>query len=425
MLEITEDNSEATGARILVIGVGGAGNNAVNRMVEEDIQGVDFIGVNTDKQALDLCKAPTALQIGEKVTKGLGAGSRPEIGQQAAEESAEDISAAVKGYNMVFVTCGMGGGTGTGAAPVIAKIAKEQGILTVGVVTKPFSFEAKVRMKNAEDGIARMKESVDTMIVIPNDRLLQIMDRRASLEDAFAKADEILQQSVNGISELITTPSLVNLDFADVTTVMKDKGMAHIGIGEGEGEERATEAVQKAVDSPLLETSMDGATDIILNFFGDIALFDVNTATQYVMDIVGDNVNLIFGAKQDKSDEMKDKIRVTVIATGIEDKQNQSAADKGFPSITNSTYSSQQSRVRTSSQTGSSITNNGFTGLKRPQASAAGGSTFSTQSPGRTTVTPNLGAASSGFNDLNRPKPASRVQENELNIPSFLKKDKK
>ncbi|MBQ5485307.1 MAG: cell division protein FtsZ, partial [Lachnospiraceae bacterium] len=214
MLEITEETNGIDGAKIIVVGVGGGGNNAVNRMVEEDIKGVDFLGVNTDKQALDLCKAPNLLQIGEKLTKGLGAGGQPEVGEKAAQESAEDISAAVKGYDMVFVTCGMGGGTGTGAAPVVAQIAKEQGILTVGVVTKPFTFEAKTRMNNAMGGIDRLKANVDTLIVIPNDRLLEIVDRRTSMQEALTKADEVLQQSVQGITDLINTPSLINLDFA-------------------------------------------------------------------------------------------------------------------------------------------------------------------------------------------------------------------
>ncbi|MBQ2575859.1 MAG: cell division protein FtsZ, partial [Lachnospiraceae bacterium] len=284
MLEITEETNGIDGAKIIVVGVGGGGNNAVNRMVEEDIKGVDFLGVNTDKQALDLCKAPNLLQIGEKLTKGLGAGGQPEVGEKAAQESAEDISAAVKGYDMVFVTCGMGGGTGTGAAPVVAQIAKEQGILTVGVVTKPFTFEAKTRMNNAMGGIDRLKANVDTLIVIPNDRLLEIVDRRTSMQEALTKADEVLQQSVQGITDLINTPSLINLDFADIQSVMKEKGLAHIGIGEGQGDEKANEAVQQAVSSPLLETKIDGATDVIVNVSGDISLLDASDAVNYVKD---------------------------------------------------------------------------------------------------------------------------------------------
>ena len=256
MLEIKINEAE-NAARILVIGVGGAGNNAVNRMVEENIMGVEFIGINTDKQALQFCKAPTAMQIGEKLTKGLGAGAKPEIGEKAAEESQEEISQALKGADMVFVTCGMGGGTGTGAAPVIAQIAKDMGILTVGVVTKPFRFEARQRMNNALKGIENLKNAVDTLIVIPNDRLLEIVDRRTTMPDALKKADEVLLQAVQGITDLINVPGLINLDFADVQTVMTDKGIAHIGIGKAKGDEKALEAVKQAVSSPLLETTIE------------------------------------------------------------------------------------------------------------------------------------------------------------------------
>ncbi|MBQ4564022.1 MAG: cell division protein FtsZ, partial [Lachnospiraceae bacterium] len=270
MLEIKIDEPQSA-AKIIVIGVGGAGNNAVNRMIDENIQGVEFIGVNTDKQALRLCKAPTVLQIGEKLTKGLGAGAKPEVGEKAAEESSEELRAALKNADMVFVTCGMGGGTGTGAAPVVASMAKEMGILTVGVVTKPFRFEAKTRMENALNGIERLKEAVDTLIVIPNDRLLEIVDRRTSMPDALKKADEVLQQAVQGITDLINVPGLINLDFADVQTVMKDKGIAHIGIGEAKGDDKALEAVQQAVASPLLETTISGASHVIINITGDIS----------------------------------------------------------------------------------------------------------------------------------------------------------
>ncbi|MDE5597198.1 MAG: cell division protein FtsZ, partial [Lachnospiraceae bacterium] len=249
MLEIKTNDAESA-AKIIVVGVGGAGNNAVNRMIDENIDGVDFIGINTDKQALQLCKAPKLLQIGEKLTKGLGAGAKPEIGEKAAEESEEEIAAALKGADMVFVTCGMGGGTGTGAAPVVAKLAKDMGILTVGVVTKPFRFEAKARMVNALGGIDKIKDNVDTLIVIPNDKLLEIVDRRTTMPDALKKADEVLQQAVQGITDLINVPAVINLDFADVQTVMKDKGIAHIGIGAGKGEDKAGEAVKMAVESP-------------------------------------------------------------------------------------------------------------------------------------------------------------------------------
>lgn len=288
-------------------------------MVEE-VSGVEFIGVNTDKQALKLCKAPNKLQIGEKLTKGLGAGARPEIGQKAAEESAEDISEALKGADMVFVTCGMGGGTGTGAAPVIAKIAKEMGILTVGVVTKPFGFEAKSRMDKALAGIERIRENVDTLIVIPNEKLLEIVDRRTPFPEAMKKADEVLQQAVSGITDLINVPSDINLDFADVQTAMKDKGIAHIGIGSGKGDDKAIEAVKIAIESPLLETKIDSATDIIINISGEIGLQDGGIAADYVRQLTGDDVNVIFGAKYDET--MTDACVVTVIATGIDESKN-------------------------------------------------------------------------------------------------------
>lgn len=316
MLEIKTNDADAA-AKIIVVGVGGAGNNAVNRMIDENINGVDFIGVNTDKQALQLCKAPRLLQIGEKLTKGLGAGAKPEIGEKAAEESSEEIATAVKGADMVFVTCGMGGGTGTGAAPVVARLAKEMGILTVGVVTKPFRFEAKARMVNAISGIERLKESVDTLIVIPNDKLLEIVDRRTTMPDALKKADEVLQQAVQGITDLINRPAIINLDFADVQTVMKDKGIAHIGIGSGKGDDKANDAVKMAVESPLLETTISGATHVIINVSGDITLADASDAASYVQNLAGDEVNIIFGAMYDET--ATDTCTITVIATGLED----------------------------------------------------------------------------------------------------------
>ena len=316
MLEIKTNDSEAS-AKIIVVGVGGAGNNAVNRMIDENISGVEFIGINTDGQALQLCKAPTAIQIGEKLTKGLGAGAQPEIGEKAAEENIEELTEAIKGSDMVFVTCGMGGGTGTGAAPVVAKIAKDMGILTVGVVTKPFKFEAKTRMTNAIAGIEKLKENVDTLIVIPNDKLLEIVDRRTTMPDALKKADEVLQQSVQGITDLINVPGLINLDFADVKTVMIDKGVAHIGIGSATGDDKAIEAVKKAVTSPLLETTIEGASHVIINISGDISLIEANEAASYVQELAGDNANIIFGAMYDETST--DTATITVIATGLED----------------------------------------------------------------------------------------------------------
>ena len=326
MLEIMTNEAESS-AKIIVIGVGGAGNNAVNRMVEESIAGVEFVGVNTDKQALTMCKAPTILQIGEKLTKGLGAGAKPEVGEKAAEESVEELKQVMEGADMVFVTCGMGGGTGTGAAPVVAGVAKEMCILTVGVVTKPFKFEAKTRMSNALMGIEKLKENVDTLIVIPNDKLLEIVDRRTTMPEALRKADEVLQQAVQGITDLINLPALINLDFADVQTVMTDKGVAHIGIGEARGDDKALEAVQQAVASPLLETTIEGASHVIINISGDISLMDANDAASYVQNLAGENANIIFGAMYD--DSVSDAAKITVIATGLDDATTRQASVNG------------------------------------------------------------------------------------------------
>ncbi len=315
LLEIRTNEADST-AKILVIGVGGAGNNAVNRMIEENIKGVEFVCINTDKQHLKNCKAPVCIQIGEKLTKGLGAGAQPEIGQKAAEESMEQLTELVKGADMVFVTCGMGGGTGTGAAPVIAQIAKDMDILTVGIVTKPFKFEAKTRMTNAIAGIDRLKDYVDTLIVIPNDKLLEIVDRRTTMPDALKKADEVLQQGVQGITDLINVPGLINLDFADVKTVMKDKGIAHIGIGLGTGDDKCIDAVKQAITSPLLETTIQGATHVIINISGDISLVEANDAATLVQELAGEAANIIFGAMYDDSNP--DTAAITVIATGLD-----------------------------------------------------------------------------------------------------------
>jgi cell division protein FtsZ len=327
LLEIRTNEADTT-AKILVIGVGGAGNNAVNRMIEENIQGVEFICVNTDKQHLKNCKAPQCIQIGEKLTKGLGAGAQPEIGQKAAEESREQLSELIKGSDMVFVTCGMGGGTGTGAAPVVAQIAKDMGILTVGIVTKPFKFEAKTRMQNAISGIDRLKEHVDTLIVIPNDKLLEIVDRRTTMPDALRKADEVLQQGVQGITDLINVPGLINLDFADVQTVMKDKGVAHIGIGIGSGDDKCIDAVKQAITSPLLETTIQGASHVIINISGDISLIEANEAATLVQELAGDTANIIFGAMFD--DVNPDMATITVIATGLDSKSKEMVKTPDF-----------------------------------------------------------------------------------------------
>lgn len=318
MLEIMNENAEVA-AKILVIGVGGAGNNAVNRMIEEGIGGVEFVCVNTDKQHLKNCKAPQCIQIGEKLTKGLGAGAKPEVGEKAAEENVEELTQIIKGADMVFVTCGMGGGTGTGAAPVVAGIAKGMGILTVGIVTKPFTFEHKVRMANAVTGIEKLKQNVDSLIVVPNDKLLEIVDRRTSMPEALRKADEVLQQGVQGITDLINLPALINLDFADVQTVMQDKGVAHIGIGVGSGEQKCLDAVHKAVASPLLETKIQGASHVILNVSGDVSLIEVNEAATEVQMLAGENANIIFGAMYDET--MQDQAVITVIATGLQEKE--------------------------------------------------------------------------------------------------------
>ena len=315
LLEI-KSNDEKTPARILVIGVGGAGNNAVNRMIDENVEGVELIAINTDKQILSQSRATTKIQIGEKLTKGLGAGAKPEIGAGAVEENREEITDIMKDANMVFVTCGMGGGTGTGAAPVVAEIARNLGILTVGVVTKPFSFEGKPRMNNAVNGIAKLKENVDTLIVIPNDKLLQICDKRTSLPEALKKADEVLQQGVQGITDLINKPGLINLDFADIQTVMRDKGVAHIGIGRASGDNKAVDAIKSAMDSPLLETTVSGATDIIVNFSGNIGIVEAYDAITYLTEVAGDGANIIFGTVD--NDVMGEDVCITIIATGIE-----------------------------------------------------------------------------------------------------------
>ena len=305
-------------AIIKVIGVGGAGNNAVNRMVDSGIEGVEFVSVNTDRQALLLSKAGTKIQIGEKITRGLGAGANPDIGAQAAEESKAEISEAIKGADMVFVTAGMGGGTGTGAAPIVASIAKEMGILTIAVVTKPFTFEGKKRLTQAERGIESLKGKVDTLVVIPNDKLLQIIDRKTSIVEAFKMADDVLRQGVQGISDLIKVPGLVNLDFADVKTIMLNTGMAHMGIGRASGENRAEDAAKQAIQSPLLETTIEGARGVIINVTGgeNLGLHEVNTAAELVQRSVDPEANIIFGAVIDKS--LDEDIVITVIATGFD-----------------------------------------------------------------------------------------------------------
>ena len=305
-------------ATIKVIGVGGAGNNAVNRMIESGIANVEFIAVNTDRQALEKSKAATKIQIGEKLTRGLGAGANPDIGMQAAEESRDIISEMLKGADMVFVTAGMGGGTGTGAASVVAATAKEMGILTIGVVTKPFTFEGKKRLAQAERGIASLRGKVDTLVVIPNDKLLQVIDRKTSMQEAFMMADDVLRQGVQGISDLISVAGDINLDFADVKTIMLNQGMAHMGVGRASGENRAEDAAKQAIQSPMLETSIEGARGIIINITGgsDMGLHEANTAAELVQRSADPEANIIFGTVIDES--MGDELQITVIATGFE-----------------------------------------------------------------------------------------------------------
>ena len=324
MLEIKNDDLGAV-ERLIVVGVGGAGNNAVNRMIDENVSGVEYLCVNTDKQVLRTCRTDNVIAIGEKLTKGHGAGANPEIGEKAAEESIDEIMEAINGADMVFVTCGMGGGTGTGAAPVIAKASKSMGILTVGIVTKPFASEGEDRMENALKGIEKLRENVDTLIVIPNDRLVNMSDRNTKFKTAFRMCDEVLHQSVRGITDLINTTGIINLDFADICTVMRNKGIAHIGIGVATGDNKCIDAVNNAISSPLLETTIDGATNIIINFTGDLSLPEVNEATNIVKQMAGPKVKLIFGI----CDGEEDVATVTVIATGMDENQDQYESNTG------------------------------------------------------------------------------------------------
>lgn len=415
MLEIKMNESESA-AKILVIGVGGAGNNAVNRMIEESIAGVEFICVNTDKQHLHRCKASKCIQIGEKLTKGLGAGAKPEIGEKAAEESQEELKEVIKGADMVFVTCGMGGGTGTGAAPVVAELAKEMGILTVGIVTKPFRFEAKQRMNNAISGIERLKENVDTLIVIPNDKLLEIVDRRTTMPEALRKADEVLQQGVQGITDLINVPGLINLDFADVKTVMKDKGIAHIGIGTGNGDDKCMEAVKQAIESPLLETTISGATDIILNISGDISLIEANEAASYVEELAGEGANIIFGAMYDEG--VQDHAAITVIATGLETSAQSSPVKTA--SFLNNSATGQKTQTVGKTQP--------FPGMQTRQTQETS-STYQTQATRPTPVQPgdNLFSSKTYTNaglGQQQPQKGAAGTESGIKIPEFLQKNR-
>ena len=327
------DTENVNPAQIKVIGVGGGGNNAVNRMIEAQVKCVEFIAVNTDKQDLTLSSASQKIQIGEKITKGLGAGANPEIGKKAAEESRDEIAQAIKGADMVFVTAGMGGGTGTGAAPVVAEVAKEMGVLTVGIVTKPFFFEGKVRAANSNEGIKNLMNAVDTLVVIPNDKLLEIAENRTPMLESFRMADDILRQGVQGITDLISRPGLISLDFADVKTIMKDTGFAHMGIGSATGETRAEEAAKKAIHSPLLETSIEGATGVILNVTGgkEMGILEVKTAAELVEEAADKDANIIIGAIIDEN--MGDEIQVTVIATGFKGNAPREQEENPFDSF--------------------------------------------------------------------------------------------
>lgn len=422
MLEIKIPESEAA-ARILVVGVGGGGGNSVSHMINENVAGVEFIGVNTDQQALQRCKAPTAIQIGEKVTKGLGAGANPEVGEKAAEESSESITQALQGADMVFVTCGMGGGTGTGASPVVAKIAKDMGILTVGVVTKPFKFEGSQKMKKAEQGIANLRANVDSLIVIPNEKLLSVCDKHTPMDEAFGKADEVLLQAVTGITDLINLPALINLDFADVQTVMKGKGVAHVGIGRAKGDDKAVEAVKAAVQSPLLETSIEGATDVIINVSGDVSLVEASEASDYVAELAGEDANIIFGAAYD--DSAQDECTVTVIATGMAEEKKPQFVKKNSSFATNSPFAipggshAENTPVSYRSQAASVARE-----AKPDQGIQLG---FGTPAKKAEVSHQDASSQSAGFGKETEPEPAFRPQVNRemnINIPDWLTKRK-
>ncbi len=409
MIEVHEERSDVP-AKIIVVGVGGGGNNAINRMIEDKIEGVELVAVNTDKQDLDKSLAPKQIAIGEKVTKGLGAGGRPEVGEEAANESREEIAEAIKDADMVIVTCGMGGGTGTGAAPVVAEIAKSLNILTVGVVTRPFKHEGKVRFNNAEEGIARLKENVDTIIVIPNDKIFDICDKNASLSDALRKADEVLQSTVSGITDIITKPSIINLDFADISTAMRDKGIAHIGAGIGKGESRASEAVQAAVNNPLLETTIESASDVIVFLSGDVSLKDSYDAPQYITDITGEDVNVLLGCAYDPSEA--DVCKVTVIATGLYSKP--ASSKYGAPK-----YAS----VGGAKPTFTRPAAGGFTANRTTAARPAGGVTIGSGTQRQVNIGAGNATTTKPQGTVARPMPSTVAARNKsISIPSFLKK---
>lgn len=411
MLEIS-NNTTDTSARLMVMGVGGAGCNAINRMIDENVSDVEFVAVNTDRQDLDNNKATNTLQIGEKLTNGLGAGAKPEIGEKSAEESIEEINATIKGVDMLFITAGMGGGTGTGASPVIAKAAKEQGILTVAVVTKPFEMEQKGRMRRAIAGIDKLMENVDTLIVIPNQKLFSIIDSKTSITAAFQKADEVLQQCIRGITDLITINGVINLDFADVKSVMSEQGYAHMGFGVGKGDNKFKDAVKMAVESPLLETSLNGAKNLILNITGDkdMALVEANDAANYVTEITGGEVELYLGVMTDES--LTDEVRFTLIATGIDEIEGQTV------------------KASSVSSTGTSASSIGGLGLglkydnatlNRTNAATSSTAPKSATRPQVKQVAPKP-AMPQPANTISQPSVKPSVEAKDIQIPDFLSK---
>lgn len=422
-----------TGASIKVIGCGGGGNNAVNRMVSAGVQGVQFIAVNTDRQALNQSLADYRIQIGEKTTKGLGAGAVPEIGKRAAEESREEIAQAIKGADLVFVTAGMGGGTGTGAAPIVAEIARESGCLTIAVVTKPFGFEGKQRMKNADAGINELKQCVDTLVVIPNDRILSAVSKGTTMLEAFQKADEVLQQGIQGISDLIALPSIINLDFADVRTVMEAGGMAHMGIGYGKGETRLVDAAQQAIQSPLLETKIDGARSVLVNVTGgaDLSIMEINEAVNKVMEAADSDANIIFGAGIDE--KLEDAVKITVIATGF-DKNAFPRRESKKPQHGTSSFTASVNPYESRTQYGAagfeapapvSYDNGNFfaananpvtvpapVGYQQPVAYPDGGYTAPVQQPAAQPIIPQQSMSAS----------AARAAKDDLGVPAYMRR---
>lgn len=393
-------------AQIKVVGAGGGGNNAVNRMISEGLGGVEFISINTDNQALMLSKAKTRVRIGDKLTRGLGAGGNPEIGRKAAEESSEELYEVLRGADMVFIAAGMGGGTGTGAAPIIAQIAKELGALTIGVVTRPFTFEGSRRIQHAEAGIEALKGQVDTLIVIPNDRLLQIADKRASLQQAFSLADDVLRQGIQGISELITVPALINLDFADVRTIMSEGGAALMAVGHGMGDDRARRAAEMAINSSLLDVTIDGARGILFNITGgsDLSLFEVNEAAAIIKESAHPEVNLIFGAQIDES--MGDEVRITVIATGFEQSRVSRKIDQQQPM-----------RPTTSVQRPSYQSNNSMQNSRQPQQS-----NYQPPAPPTPPAAPAQPTPPAPPQQQSNDVPSRVYDEDDINMPAFLRK---